>query len=254
MKDILFLCDLDDTLLYSFRHKNEGDICVEIIDGKQHGYMPPEVYNGLCALSKQVEFIPVTTRSQAQYERIKWAEGVQINYALTANGARLLVNGTADEAWEKVYDEIYKSFNGEIAALYARIAVETAYSVKIVDNRYIQVNCKTAEAAQKLICDFGQNSNLACVASGKKAYFYPQTADKGEAARLIKARLKGKITIAAGDSDADVNMLVHADYAVAHARLKKYFSENSNVVFYGGGNFPQFVIKSVLEIVGSMKL
>ncbi|MDE6666914.1 MAG: HAD hydrolase family protein [Clostridia bacterium] len=254
MKDILFLCDLDDTLLYSFRHKNEGDVCVEIIDGKQHGYMPPEVYNGLCGLSRKVEFIPLTTRSEEQFKRIKWAEGVEINYALVANGARLLVNGTADGEWEKIYDRIYKPFNEEILALYGRLLSQTEYSVKIVDKRYIQVNCKTAEGAQKFVCDFGQNGSLACVASGKKVYFYPQVADKGEAVRLIKARLNNKITIAAGDSDADVNMLSKADYAVAHERLKKYFPEDLKTVFYGCGNFPQFVIKSVGEILGQVKL
>ena len=252
MKDILFLCDLDDTLLYSFRHKKEGDICVEKIDGKAHGYMPPDVYNALGALSRKVEFIPLTTRSQEQFERIEWPQGTEINYALLSNGARLLVNGRADEEWEKIYDGIYSPYNAEISALLKSLKSLTQYGVKSVDNRYIQVNCKTAEGAQKLICTFGKDGKLTRAASGKKAYFYPPNADKGGAAARIKAKLKHKVTIAAGDSETDVNMLLEADYAVAHERLKKYFPENSNATFYGGGNFPLFVLERVGEITGRL--
>ena len=39
MKNILFASDLDNTLLYSYKYKKKGDICVEFNKGKEQGFM-----------------------------------------------------------------------------------------------------------------------------------------------------------------------------------------------------------------------
>ena len=35
MKNILFACDLDNTLIHSYKSKREGDICIEWIKDKE---------------------------------------------------------------------------------------------------------------------------------------------------------------------------------------------------------------------------
>ena len=70
MKDIVFASDLDNTLLYSRSHKREGDICVEHIAGRAHGFMTPLTVERLREVSQKLCLIPVTTRSIEQYKRI----------------------------------------------------------------------------------------------------------------------------------------------------------------------------------------
>ena len=54
MKDIVFASDLDNTLLYSRSHKREGDICVEHIEGRAHGFMTPLTVERLRAVSQKL--------------------------------------------------------------------------------------------------------------------------------------------------------------------------------------------------------
>ena len=37
MGKMLFASDLDNTLLFSRRHSRPGDVCVEMLDGKEQG-------------------------------------------------------------------------------------------------------------------------------------------------------------------------------------------------------------------------
>ena len=39
MEKILFACDIDNTLIHSYKYRRSGDICVEWIDGKEQAYM-----------------------------------------------------------------------------------------------------------------------------------------------------------------------------------------------------------------------
>ena len=75
MKKILFACDLDNTLIHSWKHKREGDICVEWLNGNEQGYIAEDTCEMLRKVMSLVEFVPVTTRSVAQYQRIMWPEG-----------------------------------------------------------------------------------------------------------------------------------------------------------------------------------
>ena len=38
MRKILFTCDLDNTLLHSYKHRQDGDVCIEILKEKEQGF------------------------------------------------------------------------------------------------------------------------------------------------------------------------------------------------------------------------
>ena len=42
MKRILFATDLDNTLLFSHRHRQPGDRCAELWNGAEQGFFTPE--------------------------------------------------------------------------------------------------------------------------------------------------------------------------------------------------------------------
>ena len=71
---ILFACDLDGTLIHSYKKFRDGDICVEIYEGREQSFISARAFELLKKISAQVIFVPVTKRSFAQYQRIFWTE------------------------------------------------------------------------------------------------------------------------------------------------------------------------------------
>lgn len=84
MKKILLACDLDNTLIHSHRHKNDGDICIEILNDKQQSFITPHTRELIAKLPDNITLLPVTTRSIEQYMRIQWENSPE--YALVTNG------------------------------------------------------------------------------------------------------------------------------------------------------------------------
>ena len=64
MKEILLACDLDNTLIYSYKHRVPGDSCVEWLDGQEQSFMTERTQALLRQLPANVRLVPVTTRSK----------------------------------------------------------------------------------------------------------------------------------------------------------------------------------------------
>ena len=71
MRKILLASDLDNTLIHSYKHRRDNDICIELLKGEEQGFMSRRVYDCLSALPDNIELVPLTTRSVEQFERIK---------------------------------------------------------------------------------------------------------------------------------------------------------------------------------------
>ena len=93
MGTILFASDLDNTLLFSHRHRQPEDRCVERLNGAEQGFFTRETPDLLPQVVQRVHLLPITTRSIEQYQRIQWPDGTAPRIALTANGAVLLRDG-----------------------------------------------------------------------------------------------------------------------------------------------------------------
>ena len=74
MKRILFASDLDNTLLFSYQYRQAEDKCVEYLDGREQGFFTRRTLELLPLVERKTRFVPVTTRSVAQYQRIRWPE------------------------------------------------------------------------------------------------------------------------------------------------------------------------------------
>ena len=100
MKRILFTCDLDNTLLYSYKHKKDGDVCIEILKEKEQGFTTPRTLELLKQVVElpDVETVPLTTRSVEQYTRINWGDSAP-HSALVTNGTLLLIDEKLNDEW-----------------------------------------------------------------------------------------------------------------------------------------------------------
>ena len=87
----IFMSDLDNTLIYSYKHEiGEEKTCVEIYQDREVSYMTNRSCELLKAVTEEILFVPTTTRTIEQYERIHLDVGIP-KYALVCNGGVLLV-------------------------------------------------------------------------------------------------------------------------------------------------------------------
>lgn len=230
MSRILFACDLDNTLIHSYKHKREGDICIEWIDGKQQGYMSAEVCSLLNRVRQLVDFVPVTTRSMAQYQRIVWPQGGSPRLAITTHGAVLLKDGKADEAWNAATALLADAVMEDLQHIVSTLEATGEYlRCRMVDQAYAFVYCRNDSSAVETAMSCPVPQGIYRVRSGKKIYFIPVGIDKGNAVTRFGRENGHDMIICAGDSDMDVPMLSIAGLAFAPASLQPMLPDDDRI-------------------------
>lgn len=222
---IVFNVDLDNTLIYSYRHDIGPDkIAVENYQGREISFITGNTYKQLNALKNKLLIVPTSTRSIEQYQRIDLQIG-KIKYALVCNGGVLLVNGAKDSAW---YEESLAMVGKSRSVLeYAYELLEQDsrryFELRWLENLFLFTKCTQPEDVtaqlQKML-----RTNLADVYHNKeKVYVVPASLNKGNALRRFRALMHAGQVIAAGDSEFDISMLQAADKGIApHSFIKKY--------------------------------
>lgn len=227
--NLILASDLDNTLLFSKKHAAPQDICVELYQGRPQGFFTPRTIELLHSIKEEIFFVPVTTRSIAQYQRITWPAGCESEYAVTTNGAVLLHNGEQDREWQERAEAVIAPWREEIARLFALYENDERFELcRIVDGAYLFVARPDATDAAEYAARCQQETELTVVASGRKIYFFPPQLSKGWAVQELRRRFgkeESKI-LAAGDSTIDIPMLEAADCAFVSdtdlaAKMKK---------------------------------
>ncbi|MCB5280739.1 HAD family hydrolase [Arthrobacter sp. AL08] len=227
--------DLDRTLIYS-----ANSMALPGADDAAPRMVVSEVYNAaplsfmtraaedlLAGIVERSHFVPVTTRTQAQFARVR-LPGSGSGYAVTTNGAVLLDHGQPDPDWSA---HIQRSIRGQCAplgevlehltgaaAVSGILRVRTAedlFAYSIVDRDALSAGYLEELAAWCL--DRGWTTSL----QGRKLYCVPVPITKEAAVAEVRRRNGGGIVIAAGDSRLDAGLLEMADLAVrpAHGEL-----------------------------------
>ena len=96
---ILFFADMDNTLIYSYKRDIGSDkIGVEFYPEKSDDFLYDKTsWKLLQKVAHKLLFIPTTTRTIEQYQRINL--GFVPLYALVCNGGILLENGQENMRW-----------------------------------------------------------------------------------------------------------------------------------------------------------
>lgn len=212
----LLACDLDNTLIHSHKRRRPSDICVELYDGHEQSFMSPRALDLLKQVAAQMLFVPVTTRSIAQYRRIHWTEDFRPRYAVTSNGAYLL-DGDAQENFLR--DEVLP-YAAELAAQCEKFSTDDRFDIcRIVDDSFLFLRCSDDVDAAALTFD----TRLTAQHTGKKIYLFPPPLNKGNALKLLTKKFPADKIFCAGDSDIDLPMLKLADVAFAPETLSGDF-------------------------------
>lgn len=249
MKKILFASDIDNTLIHSYKHRQEGELCIELLKGSEQGFMNSRVFDSLSKLPENVEFIPITTRSIEQFERINFPEGCY-GRAVTTNGAILLEKGVSNSEWRDSVKGYADRVMPHLLELKAELDKCEGLNVcRTVDDMYLYISVTEPSEARGFYERYADDEYVDVELSGRKIYFLPHEINKGAALRRLKSDSDFDIVIAAGDSTIDVSMLNEADIAITTKELsplvkapKVFYPENS------GADIAEFTLDTVTRI------
>ncbi len=227
---MLFASDLDQTLIYSpksFRLLSNTSLpaisLVETYESRDISFMADRAIGQLQQLAFQHVFIPVTTRTIEQYQRISlFHEKIIPGYGVVSNGGNVIVNGVVDQDWNKKIKKNISQMclcSQDILSQFSEIShASWAGPLKMADSCFhycIVERDKIPADALESFSLWAKAQNWRISLQGRKLYIVPEVVNKWDAVAYVRDLLKEKVVIAAGDSLLDLCMLEAANYAIA---------------------------------------
>ncbi|MGJ5828428.1 hypothetical protein [Streptomyces ossamyceticus] len=224
---VLVASDLDRTLIYSTAAlaltmpdaRAPRLLTVEVHESKPLSYLTETSAHLLTELGDAAVFVPTTTRTRKQYQRIN-LPGPAPTYAICANGGHLLVDGVSDPDWyagvtarladecaplEEVRDHLAATADPSWVRKH-RIA-EDLFVYLVVERELLP------EEWVKGLAVWAENRGWTVSLQGRKLYAVPKPLTKSAAMREVARRTGAQLTVAAGDSLLDADLLLAADRA-----------------------------------------
>jgi hypothetical protein len=222
---VLVASDLDRTLIYSsgalsLTAPDAGAprlLCVEVYESKPLSFMTETAAGLLTDLAGRTVFVPTTTRTREQYLRIS-LPGRAPAYAICANGGHLLVDGVSDPGWHALV-------TGRVAAECAPLAEVRRHLRATADPAWVRKRRVAEDLFTYLVVErdqlpdgwvkelsvWARQRGWGVSLQGRKIYVVPQPLTKSAAMREVARRTGAELTLAAGDSLLDADLLLAAD-------------------------------------------
>ncbi|MFD4856678.1 HAD family hydrolase [Streptomyces atratus] len=231
----LVASDLDRTLIYSTAAlqlpmpdaEAPRLLCVEVYDHKPLSYMTETAATLLDELARTTVFVPTTTRTREQYGRIH-LPGPAPRFAICANGGHLLVDGESDPDWQTRVSRRLADECASLAEVRAHLlaAADPAWLLKerVAEDLFAYLVVERAllpEGWVKELGEWAETRGWTVSLQGRKIYAVPGPLTKSAAMNEVARRTGATLTLAAGDSLLDADLLLAADRAwrPAHGEL-----------------------------------
>lgn len=227
-KTILFVSDIDRTLIYPQRFARKGDVCIEWLeDGKELSYANPDNLEDLIKLSKLTKLVLVTARTEEQYRRIKWPEELEIHSVVINLGNDLLFSQEINpQEWNEKTDNSMKEHLEDLKNASKWLSEqEFVERCSIRNDRFTfaRFNDKWNANEKRTLQDKLKNDfNCNCDLMGERLYLTVPGHDKGTAVSRLTKYLHPDTVMVAGDDKPDVPMLLHANCAIVDTELLWY--------------------------------
>ncbi|MXM62683.1 HAD family hydrolase [Streptomyces sp. HUCO-GS316] len=222
---VLVASDLDRTLIYSAAAlaltmpdaRAPRLLCVEVHESRPLSYMTETAAALLTDLGDAAVFVPTTTRTRKQYQRIN-LPGPAPAYAICANGGHLLVDGVTDLDWHArvkarlddecaPLDEVHEHLMTTADPLWVRKhrIAEDLFAYLVVERELLP------DEWVKELAVWAENRGWTVSLQGRKVYAVPKPLTKSAALHEVARRTGADLTLAAGDSLLDADLLLAAD-------------------------------------------
>lgn len=256
----LFTSDLDRTLIFSKRTIQaaiENCLCIEQLEEREISYINASIEQLLLQIHHHMHFVPVTTRSLAQYERITlFHQAIVPEIAIVANGGIIIRNGQVDRTWQQHIEQQQLSLPLSLQQIASKFSKKLTanYFLRhhIIDNLYycFIVDSETADFSEihhltEILPKYGWRGYL----QGRKFYLLPMFLTKGAAVQYIKSLQQYERHFAAGDSLMDMSMLQLANeyFVPLHGELTQHAKQlNISIVQKSGAEFAEYFLRQIL--------
>lgn len=224
-KKLVFFTDLDNTMIYSYKRDiGEEKVEVEPYQGRIVSYMTQFSHRALQTLREEILFVPVSTRSVSQYQRIAFDAGWIPKYALVSNGGTLLVDGVADEEWKDASLQLIAPCADQLLAAEALLQEDTNRTLEVrrVDGLFVFTKSSQPERTLERLAASLDLEEVELYRNGVKVYVLPKALNKGAAVDRFLGWIGGKAghtILCAGDSDFDLPLLERGDVIFCPADL-----------------------------------
>ncbi len=225
----LVASDLDRTLIYSASalqlptadEDAPNLVCVEVLDGRPHSFLTVTAARRLAAIAGAATFVPTTTRTVAQYQRIRFP-GVVPAFAVTSNGGNILVDGRPDENWRRSTASAIAECDATLAEVRAELKARStdrtwALKRRVGDDLFCYIVVEPTELPDDFIeswTSWCNQRNWRVSVQGRKIYAIPNPLTKERAMAAVARRAGTARTVAAGDGALDAGFLAAADAAI----------------------------------------
>ncbi|MEV5983857.1 HAD family hydrolase [Streptomyces sp. NPDC052051] len=232
MSPALVASDLDRTLIYSAAALALSTpdapaqaeaacsprlLCVEMYEGAPLSYLTETAAELLTGLAERAVFVPATTRTRAQYQRVE-LPGATPAYAVCANGGHLLVDGVSDLDWHTgVLDRIADAC-APLAEVRAHLeaTADPAWlrRLRVAEDLFVYLVVERDLLPERWLADvtaWAHSRGWTVSLQGRKIYAVPRPLTKSAAVREVARRTGATLTLAAGDSLLDADLLLAAD-------------------------------------------
>lgn len=248
----VFNTDLDNTIIFSYKHDiGEKKRCVEFYQGRQISFITDRTFELLQKIQERVLFVPTTTRTVEQYNRIDLGIG-KPEYALVCNGGILLENGKEDEFWYRESLCMTKNCRDELKRAEKLLTEDSnrCFEVRNIRELFVFTKSEDPVLTVKNLKSKLDTRKMDVFSTGIKVYAVPKRLSKGVAIERLRAKLNAKKIIAAGDSEFDISMLKKADIPIAPKELTEISVLPKNTMVSNNEIFSEFVLNNVLKICG----
>ncbi|MFB7599932.1 HAD family hydrolase [Streptomyces sp. NPDC056160] len=235
MKPVLVASDLDRTLIYSSGAlgltmpdaRAPRLLCVEVYEGRPLSFMTETAARLLTDLGEAALFVPVTTRTREQYQRVG-LPGPAPAYAVCANGGHLLVDGVSDADW-------HRRVTGRLAEECAPLEEVREHLLRTADPVWVRKQRVAEDLFAYLVVErellpgqwvkelaaWARERGWTVSLQGRKIYAVPAPLTKSAAVREIARRTGAELLLGAGDSllDADLLLAVDRGWRPGHGEL-----------------------------------
>ncbi|MET9729614.1 HAD family hydrolase [Streptomyces sp. NPDC006458] len=222
---VLVASDLDRTLIYSSAAlaltmpdaRAPRLLCVEVHESRPLSYLTETAAGLLTELGDAAVFVPTTTRTRKQYQRIN-LPGPVPKYAICANGGHILVDGVSDPDWQasvtaRLADECapleeiraHLEVSADPAWVRKHRIAEDLFAYLVVERELLP------EEWVKELAVWAENRGWTVSLQGRKIYAVPKPLTKSAAVREVARRAGADLTLTAGDSLLDADLLLVAD-------------------------------------------
>ncbi|MFJ7999059.1 HAD family hydrolase [Streptomyces sp. NPDC096310] len=265
----LVASDLDRTLIYSAAAlqlpmpdaEAPRLLCVEVYESRPLSYLTETAAALLDRLARTTVFVPTTTRTREQYGRIR-LPGPAPEFAICANGGHLLVDGVSDPDWR---DEVAARLAAECAPLdevrahlSATADPEWLLKERVAEDLFAYLVVDRAllpEGWVKELADWAGERGWTVSLQGRKIYAVPRPLTKSAAVREVARRTGAGLTLAAGDSLLDADLLLAADRAwrPGHGELAEgnWRAPRVDVLAHTGVAAGEEILRRLLAVAGS---